>query len=47
MSEWNFIIAAYALTWLVLAGYLVYLNERVRRARLAWREASGAPEVGP
>lgn len=33
MSEWNYVAAAYGLTWVVLAGYAVYLMRRVRRAR--------------
>ena len=32
MSEWNFIIAAYALTWIALVGYAVHLARRLRQA---------------
>lgn len=32
MSEWNYVIGAYALTWAVLVGYAVYLRGRDRRA---------------
>lgn len=32
MSEWPFIIAAYAAAWIVLAGYGLYLSARHRRA---------------
>lgn len=35
MSEWNFIIAAYALAWLTVATYAVYVWRRVRRAERA------------
>ena len=35
MSEWNFIIGAYALTWVALLGYAVYLARRVGRAAAA------------
>jgi CcmD family protein len=31
-SEWNFIIAAYAITWVVLIGYAVLLAGKIRRA---------------
>lgn len=31
VSEWNFIIAAYAITWAVLIGYAVLLAGKVRR----------------
>ncbi len=40
MSEWNFIIAAYGVTWAVLAGYAVYLRRRAARVRDAWERAS-------
>lgn len=33
MSEWNYVWAAYGLTWFVFAGYSVYLTQRVRQAR--------------
>lgn len=32
MSEWNFVIAAYALTWVTVVGYAVYVARRLRRA---------------
>lgn len=32
MSEWNYIIASYALTWITLVGYSAYLHVRLRRA---------------
>ena len=32
MSEWNYIIAAYALTWIAIVGYAVHLARRLRRA---------------
>jgi len=35
LSEWNFIIGAYALTWLGLLGYAVYLARRIGRAAAA------------
>lgn len=39
MSEWPFIVAAYAAAWIVLAGYGLYLSARNRRARDAAVEA--------
>jgi CcmD family protein len=32
MSEWTYIWAAYAITWVTLLGYTLYVNRRVRRA---------------
>ena len=37
MGEWRFIIAAYALTWITLLGYGVYLR-RVRKRAESLRE---------
>jgi len=31
-GEWPYVVVAYGLTWIVLAGYLVYLHTRVKRA---------------
>ncbi len=36
MSEWNFIIAAYAVAWVGLGGYALYLRSRAARVREAW-----------
>ena len=33
MSEWPYIIAAYAITWALLGGFALYLALRERRAR--------------
>ena len=45
MSEWNYIIAAYVLTWVVLAAFALYVRRRVARAESAWRDdAGGASE---
>lgn len=30
MSEWSFIIAAYAVTWVALAAYVAWLGARER-----------------
>jgi CcmD family protein len=32
MSEWNYIVASYAATWIVIVGYAVYLRLRQRDA---------------
>ena len=42
MSEWNWVIAAYAVTWAVVAGYAVYLSGVMRRARRHAAAARGA-----
>jgi CcmD family protein len=34
-NEWSYITAAYALTWLTLGGYALYLWRRARRAERA------------
>jgi CcmD family protein len=47
VSEWNYIVGAYALTWIALAGYAVLLATRLRRAarELARVEAAESSEV--
>jgi CcmD family protein len=37
-NEWDFVIAAYSVTWVVLIGYAVYVSRRWGRAQ---QEASG------
>ena len=32
MSEWNYIIAAYALTWIGILGYALHTARRLARA---------------
>lgn len=32
MTGWSYVIAAYALTWIVLAGYVLHLGRRRRHA---------------
>ena len=34
MSEWSWVIAAYAVTWAVIGGYTIYLARVVHRARV-------------
>ncbi len=38
-SNWPFIVAAYAVAWIVLAGYGLYLSARGGRAKRAAAEA--------
>jgi uncharacterized membrane protein len=38
MSDWNFIAAAYASTWIVIVGYAFYLSARRRAVRRAAAE---------
>lgn len=45
MSEWNYIVAAYLLTWAVLGGYALYIRSRERRARAGWRHLSQDEEA--
>ena len=40
-SNQNFIIAAYAVTWVVLLGYVVHLARRGARAHAAHERAAG------
>ncbi len=46
MSEWNYVGAAYGLTWLVFAGYSVYLAGKIRRARRQLEAVARHAEVG-
>ncbi|HSH46735.1 MAG TPA: CcmD family protein [Longimicrobiales bacterium] len=41
MSEWNYVVAAYAVAWTGLLGYAVRLALANRRARAAVRSAGG------
>jgi CcmD family protein len=45
MSEWVFVSAAYAVTWVVLLGYAMYLNRRIRRARELVERSMDSGEV--
>ena len=36
-SEWSYVIAAYGLTWIVLAGFGLRLARRLRSAAWPWR----------
>jgi CcmD family protein len=39
MTEWRFVIAAYAVTWVVIIGYSVHLVRTMRRSRDLLRTA--------
>lgn len=43
-SPWPYVIVAYGLTWITLAGYALFAGGRVRRARAAL-ERSAEPAV--
>ncbi len=45
VSEWNFIVAAYAITWAVLIGYVIVLAGKVRRAKRDFEDELGEWEV--
>lgn len=38
-SNWNYVIAAYALTWVVLGSYWLYLHRTLRAARAEYAAA--------
>src|SRR5690606_35466168 len=45
VSEWGFVAAAYVATWVVLLGYAIYLNKRIRRARELVERSMDSGEV--
>jgi len=45
MSEWNYVSAAYALTWVIFAGYGLYVAGKVRRAEGRLARGQRIPEV--
>ncbi|MDH5234444.1 MAG: hypothetical protein OEW77_05740 [Gemmatimonadota bacterium] len=42
-SSINFVIAAYALTWVCLVAYATYVHRTLRRARDEYQRASRQP----
>jgi CcmD family protein len=40
-NEWNYIIAAFAATWIGFLGYMVYLSRVTRRAEKAYEAGKG------
>ena len=47
MSEWNYIVGAYTLTWIAILGYAIHLARRLRRAAadLTRAQTSGESEI--
>jgi heme exporter protein CcmD len=45
MAEWLFVTVAYGLTWTVLAGYLLYVTRRARRATAALERVEAAGDL--
>jgi CcmD family protein len=45
-NEWNYIIAAYVVTWIAVAGYSFYLVRLTRRAERAYDAARRAAPAG-
>ena len=41
-NEWNYIIAAYVVTWLGLGGYSIYLARLTKRAEQDYEAARNA-----
>lgn len=42
-SSINFVIAAYALTWVCLTAYAIHTHRALRQARDEYLRASGSP----
>jgi hypothetical protein len=47
MSNWSFVAASYALTWVVFAGYAVFVARQVSRARAAYESGATAADGAP
>jgi CcmD family protein len=45
-NEWNYVIAAYVVTWVVVGGYALYLVRGTRRAEIAYDAARRAAPGG-
>lgn len=45
MSEWNYVGAAYGLTWLALVGYISLLVVKSRQIKRRLENSSRFPEV--
>ncbi len=44
-SEWDYVMAAYIITWVVLAGYAIYVVRRLRAAERDREEIQQRLEV--
>jgi len=40
-SNWDFVIAAYVVTWVVIVGYLAYSQRALNRARAEYTRVTG------
>ncbi len=40
-SNWNFVIAAYVVTWVLIVGYLAYSQRALNRARAEYTRVTG------
>ena len=45
-QNWNFVIAAYSVSWLVLAGYALYVQRRLRSARAMYERTTASTGRG-
>ena len=39
-KNWSFVVAAYAVTWIVILGYLWHVHRTVQRARKQYDDAT-------
>ena len=46
MRQWPYVIASYAITWIVLAAYRIHIMRRARAAEAAAAAAGAAPLDG-
>jgi hypothetical protein len=46
-SNWTFITAAYAVAWIGLAGYWIFVERSVRRSRARYEQAVATPVRAP
>jgi hypothetical protein len=45
-SNWMFIAAAYAASWIVIGGYALHVQHTLRRSRRALKQASASAASG-
>jgi hypothetical protein len=41
-NNWNFVLAAYGVTWAVIIGYWVHVHRTLRQAKLDYQAALAA-----
>jgi CcmD family protein len=44
-GEWNYIIAAYAVTWIGIGGYALHLRRLMRQAEQEYADARSAADA--